>query len=65
MPRLTGHLCEITVDLPPLGNLTQTLQGDLEIVLLSWQTFPLTDFHSLYQYTCGELEHHKDIGPKV
>ena len=32
-------------------NLTQTLQGDLEIVLLSWQTFPLTDFHSLYQYT--------------
>ena len=29
-----------------IGNLIQILQGGLEIMLLSWRTFPLTDLHS-------------------
>ena len=35
-------------------NLIQILQGGLEIVLLSWRTFPLTDLHSA-EHLCVRL----------
>ena len=41
--------CPVRSSYPQLHgivNLIQILQGGLEIVLLSWRTFPLTDLHS-------------------
>ena len=38
-------------------NLIQILQGGLEIVLLSWWTFPLTDLHSAV-HLCGWRKRH-------
>ena len=34
-------------------NLIQIIQRDLEIVLLSWRTFPMTDLHSA-EHLCSE-----------
>ena len=41
-------------------NLIQIIQGGLEIVLLSWRTFPLTDFHSA-EHLCQCESHRIEI----
>ena len=56
-----GHIvatldCLVRSSYPQLhgiGNLIQILQGGLQIVLLSWRTFPLTDLHSAEHLCLG------------
>ena len=42
-------------------NLIQILQGGLEIVLLSWRTFPLTDLHSAEHLCRSHLAFFKQV----
>ena len=45
MPRLTGHLCEITIDLPPLlnpeGHPNRITGSKVLAVLLNWWILPV------------------------